>query len=128
MVYIDIVILFMIQKQLQVAVTFCNSARSEAEKEMEFDIGNTSGESEMGGPGLSKRSKLGSFRYKAKFYKAWLEEYPFILEEVGDVHSFYCSLCKRKIPVELWENTIYSDTSAQLCTNQMLKQLEPSLR
>lgn len=63
----------------------------------EFDARNTSDEDDLGCPGPSKRSKLGSFRYKTRFNKAWLEKYPFISEVVGDVHSFYCSLCKRKI-------------------------------
>ena len=45
----------------------------------------------------SKRSKTGSYRYKTKFNKVWLKEYPFISELPEDVHSFYCSICKKKL-------------------------------
>ena len=48
-------------------------------------------------PPNSKRKLTGSSTYSTKYDPLWKEKYPCLDAVKGDVHSFYCKCCLKKV-------------------------------
>ena len=72
---------------------------SETESEGEAETSGSEAQNNLSKP--SSRKFTGAARYKSNFQKEWTAKYKTFLREVpGNLHVFYCIVCKREVSVK----------------------------